>query len=110
MRSVFGFRGSCIKAHGSFCHCSNVNVEGWICYIIKLPIEVTRVNASVFRSSDPAFFPALIPRSASCCPGLILVLWGVYGQIILPDLIWSFIRIMLTGGTRILSFGDDHRD
>ena len=98
------------KAHSSFCHHRNRSVEDCICYIVKLPVQVTLVNTSAFYSLDPALFPALIPRSASYSSGFIPILWRIYGQIILRDLIWGFIGIMLTGGACTLQIGDDHGD
>ena len=85
------------EVHGSFCHCCDGGIEDWICCVVKFPVKITRVNASAFHSSSPTLFRVLIPCSAGCSSSFILILRGVCSQIVLRDLIWSFIGIMLTG-------------
>ena len=45
-----------------------------------------------------------------CSPSLIFVLWGIPDQIVLRDLIWSFIGIKSAVGVPILHVEDGHVD
>jgi hypothetical protein len=44
------------EAQGSFYHCGDGSGEDWICYIVKLLVDITWVDASTFRSVGPVLF------------------------------------------------------
>ena len=96
------------ESQGCFYHRGDRSSEDWICGVIEFIVEIAQGKVNTLGSSGPAFSPALISCSACCLSSFIFVLWGILGQIIILDLIWSFIRVMLAGSTPILLV--DHRD
>ena len=84
------------EVDGSFGHRNDGSVEDWICRIIEVLVEVVRVDPCRFSCLDSALGPSFVLPSVCCFPSIVFILWRVRGQIILRDLIWSFIGIMLT--------------
>ena len=84
--------------------------EDRICCIVEILVEVVRIDMRMFSCLDSTLGPSFVLSPTSCSPGLIFVLWGVCGQVILRDLIWSFIGIMPAVGILILLVEDGHLD
>ena len=96
------------EADGSFSHRSNGIVKDQVYHIVEVLVEIARIDMRTFSCWDSALGPSFVLSPTCYSPRLIFVLWSVRGQIILRDLIWSFIRIMLTTGARILPI--DHEN
>ena len=98
------------EADGSFSHRSNGIVKDQVYHIVEVLVEIARIDMRTFSCWDSALGPSFVLSPTCYSPRLIFVLWSIRGQIILRDLIWSFIGIMLIVGVLIMLVDDGHVD